>query len=222
VSRAIICVFAKAPAPGGAKTRLIPLLGAAGAADLARAFLQDTWAAMTAVPRTRAVITTPGDLWAAAFAALEPAAEVWDQGPADLGDRMERMMRRGHELADAALCVGTDSPGLPPDRLEQALAALKHHDAVLGPAEDGGYFLIGLRHGRCPEGLLADLPWSQEDTMARTRERLEQRGLTVALTEPWFDVDLPGDVERLREMLRSGEIKAPHTAEALNLTRLKP
>lgn len=222
MSRAVICVFSKPPSPGGAKTRLIPLLGAAGAAELARAFLQDTWAAMTTVPWARAVLTTPGDLEQAAFAALEPPAEVWDQGPGDLGDRMERMMRRGLGLAHAALCVGTDSPGLPPDRLDQALDALEHHDAVLGPAEDGGYFLIGLRRGRCPDGLLADLPWSREDTLAHTRQRLEQRGLSVALTDPWFDVDVPADVERLRGMLRSGEIQAPHTSEALNLTRLKP
>ena len=215
-TRPVITVFAKPPQQGVAKTRLIPLLGAHGAADLARAFLLDTWSGMTALTWARAVLTTPGDR--AAFSTLLPGVEPWEQGPGDLGDRMERMLRRALSQAPLAFCVGSDSPGLPPALLDQARDALTEDDAVLGPAEDGGYFLIGLRD-RCPEGLLAALPWSRDDTLEQTRARLQQRGLSVALTDPWFDVDRPEDLQRLDRLLRTGEIHAPRTADALDAWR---
>ena len=209
--RGIICVFARAPVAGAAKTRLIPVVGAGGAADLARAFLQDTWATMTALPWARVVLTTPGDT--EAMPALDPGPEIWDQGPGDLGQRMECMMRRALAHAPWAMCVGTDSPGMPPAMLDAAHAALQRHDAVLGPAEDGGYYLIGL--SRCPLPLLEDLPWSHGDTLARTHTRLVKRGLSVALIASWFDVDRPEDLPRLEGLLRAGKITAPRTSAVL-------
>ena len=86
-------------------------------------------------------------------------------------------------------------------------------DAALGPAEDGGFYLLALR--RCPPGLLEGLPWSAGDTCARTLARLRERGLHPELLEPWFDVDRPDDLVRLRAAIASGEVVAPRSAAAL-------
>jgi glycosyltransferase A (GT-A) superfamily protein (DUF2064 family) len=97
--------------------------------------------------------------------------------------------------------------------LEAGRDALGRADAVIGPADDGGFYLLGLR--TCPERLLAGLPWSAPDTFARTIERLRERGLRVEVLERWFDVDRPEDLDRLRALIQRGEIHAPSTARLL-------
>lgn len=207
--RDTLCVFAKPPRPGAVKTRLAAALGAEGAARLAGAFLADSWALAASRPWARPVlVTTEQD------PTLVPGAELWLQGPGDLGARLERVLSRALDRSEAAIAIGTDAPSLPADRLDAAHQALASGaDAVLGPAEDGGYYLIGLR--RCPPGLLRDLPWSARDTLEATRRRLEARGLRVTLLEPWFDVDRPADLERLRALLRGDRAAAPATAALL-------
>jgi hypothetical protein len=208
-------MFAKPPVAGAAKTRLAPVVGAAGAAVLARAFFADSWRALGEVQGIERVLATT----ALPPEGLEvgPQAEVWLQGEGDLGERMERVLRGALSRAPLAIAVGADSPDLPMRLLEQAIAMSERHDVVLGPADDGGYFLIALR--ACPEGLLAGLPWSVAETRSRTIEQLERRGLSVGLTEPWFDVDVPADLERLERLLRSGAIAAPETARCLAALR---
>jgi glycosyltransferase A (GT-A) superfamily protein (DUF2064 family) len=138
---------------------------------------------------------------------------MWSQGEGDLGDRLERVLRRGLRKTPAALAIGTDTPGLPPVLLSQAREALRSADAVLGPCEDGGFYLLGLRS--CPEGLLRDLPWSAPETFVRTLARLREGGLSTAVIAPWFDVDRPEDLELLRALIARGELHAPHSARAL-------
>eukprot|EP00913_Durusdinium_trenchii_P011728 g11014.t1 len=97
---------------------------------------------------------------------------------------MEGIVRHGLELAEATICLGADSPGRPAERLEATRQALQDgFDAVLGPTEDGGYDVLALK--RCPEGLLAELPWSQPSTFEATKARLEERGMRVAVCRPW-------------------------------------
>lgn len=210
MSSGIVAVFAKPPLPGVAKTRLAAALGVSAAAVLARAFFEDTWAALERLRGVRLVLaaTSPElDVYG-----LEQA-ELWLQGEGDLGARMERVARRALELAPWVLLVGTDSPGLPPRALELARDALVEHDAVLGPAADGGYYLLGLR--RAEPGLLEGLPWSAADTLVATAARLETRGYSTALGLPWFDVDEPGDLPRLSLELARPDAVAPRTAAAL-------
>ncbi|HVA76554.1 MAG TPA: TIGR04283 family arsenosugar biosynthesis glycosyltransferase [Candidatus Binataceae bacterium] len=211
-----ICVFAKPPRPGETKTRLIPALGAQGAAKLAHAFFQDTWALLRKIADATLILAVT-DRDPAFDAAVE--AEVWLQGDGDLGDRMERALRRALERSNAAIVVGSDSPGLPLRIFEQARQALLRADAILGPSEDGGFYLIGLT--RCPDGLLAGLRWSQSDTCERTLERLRSRGLRVQMLERWFDVDEPADLERLGKMIARGEVSVPATSAALREIRSK-
>jgi uncharacterized protein len=208
---ATICVFAKPPRAGEVKTRLAAAIGAAQAAALARAFLEDTWVAASVPPWARTVL-----------ASTEPSAvelagwrrgHIWPQGTGDLGERLERVLRRALRESPMALAIGTDTPGLPPALLFEARSALRGADAVLGPCEDGGFYLLGLR--RCPPELLRDLPWSSADTFQRTATRLRARGLRTAVISPWFDVDRPEDLECLRALVARGELHAPRTARAL-------
>jgi uncharacterized protein len=209
-----LCVFAKPPRAGDAKTRLAPAVGGEGAAALARAFITDTWATVTLLPWARPVLASTGP-WPEGL--LPAPVEVWQQGEGDLGARLESIFRRGLEVCPAAMALGADSPGLPLAHLEAARAALADADAVFGPSDDGGFYLLALR--RLPVGALANLPWSQPETRARTEERLMSLGLTVAHVAPFFDVDVPADLERLEAELNVGRIQAPATAAALATLR---
>lgn len=216
----LIAVFAKPPLPGQVKTRLIPALGAEGAAKLAQAFLLDTLDLVSALAWAQVVIATTSpnlDLQDHRFDDIPR----WDQGDGDLGARMERVLRRALELGfSSAIALGADSPGLPREQLEQTRERLDASQAVLGPAEDGGYFLLGLRH--CPPGLLADLPWSVSGTGAATVARLREHGFDVAMTDAFFDVDDVDDLEHLEKSLRRGDLTAPATQAALiELGRLR-
>ncbi len=216
MTAARICIFAKPPVAGAAKTRLAAYVGAPRAAELARAFLRDTCAAVRALPWARPVLATAGELDAELTA--EAAMPLWPQGDGDLGARLERVLARALDDTGLAIAIGTDSPGLPPQRFEDARRALATADAVIGPADDGGFYLLGLR--RCPPGLLAELPWSAADTRARTIERLRAHGLSVAELAPWFDVDRAGDLARLHALLDTGAIVAPHTRRVLGAPRI--
>jgi len=205
-----ICIFAKPPLPGRVKTRLIPHLGSAGAAELATAFLQDTWASVSALPWVEPVLTSTQEC----FPACVPTPmEIWLQGEGDLGARLENILRRALREHPYAIALGADSPGLPRTFLEQARSKLHRGDAVIGPCDDGGFYLIGLR--RCPSGLFDGISWSASDTFDETLANLRRAGMRVQVLEPWFDVDWPEDLARLQASISTGRIVAPHTREVL-------
>jgi rSAM/selenodomain-associated transferase 1 len=206
----LMCLMVKAPRPGRVKTRLASAVGPHGAAALARAFLEDTLAVLRRLPWAQVVVSLAG---AAGSLDLPADVEIWEQGDGDLGDRMEHALRRALERRRRAFVVGADVPGLPPRVLEAARTALEHHPAVLGPTPDGGFYLLGL--DRCEPGLLAGLPWSRTETLARTEERLRERGRAAALVEEWSDVDVPEDLLRLARAIAAGEVHAPATTRAL-------
>jgi rSAM/selenodomain-associated transferase 1 len=211
MSRGCLCVFAKPPRPGTVKTRLAAVLGDDGAAELARAFLLDTWNTATRVSELDVVLAAT-EVEAPEWRSLH-AGQIWPQGSGTLGDRLERVLRRALEAHPFAIAIGTDIPGLPLSRLDEARDALRTADAVIGPADDGGFYLIGV--STCPHSLLDTVPWSASDTCARTLERLGQHDLTTTVIAPWFDVDVPADLDTLRRRLRDGTIHAPHTARIL-------
>lgn len=141
----------------------------------------------------------------------------WLQPAGDLGAKLEGIMRQGLVEAPCVLCCGADSPGRPRERFEAARRALLEEgaDAVLGPTEDGGYDIIGVRS--CPPGLLAGLPWSQPTTFAASKQRLEERGFRVAILDLWWDVDEVEDLQRLHALLAEarGSERAPATAAVM-------
>lgn len=209
-----LCMMAKAPVPGTVKTRLAaaPGIGDELAAELARAFATDTWECLGEVGAPR-VLAIDGP--AQAFPASMREAVVIQQPHTDLGGRMTSAAAAALAMPGClrALLVGSDLPGLPPENLRAALAALEDSDVVIGPSEDGGYYAIGFR--RVEPGLLSGLPWSAPDTRSRTVERLCQRGYTVAQVDPFDDVDELADLERLVASLRAGRLRAPATEAVL-------
>ncbi|MGM0578493.1 MAG: TIGR04283 family arsenosugar biosynthesis glycosyltransferase [Myxococcota bacterium] len=211
-----LVVLAKSPEAGRVKTRLATAVGDRAAASLAAAFLRDVWKHAARAPECAPVLALAGRR--DGLPALDPPpGAIRRQGGGDLGARMERRLRRGIGEAGRAVLIGADSPGVPPALLGRAARLLEHHDAVLGPSEDGGFWLIGLR--RCPQGLLADLPWSTPDTLQRTLERLREHDLSVGFLPTWFDVDDARDLTRLRLLLDHGVLDAPATRATLHQTR---
>jgi uncharacterized protein len=189
-----VAILAKAPLPGLAKTRLIPTLGAQGAAQLQARLIART------LKTACAAKVGPVNLWAAPeeshFRALvgELPVELMRQADGDLGARMLVALA----AQCPALVIGTDCPALEPNHLRQAADALRAgKDAAIIPAEDGGYVLIGLR--RPEPALFADMPWGTNRVLAETRRRSEQLGLALHELAPLWDVDMPADLERLRQ-----------------------
>ena len=224
-SRPRLLVFAKPPVPGIAKTRLAADLGAQAAAQLATAFLRDTLRLCRSLPDHQVILASVGSLgeYGPADDALgrEVAElEVWPQGDGDLGSRLEAGLRRALQTAPWAIAVGTDSPGLPLEHLRAAVRSLEHSDAVVGPTTDGGYYLLGMR--RCPQGALADLPWSSERTCAATLERFYQLGLSPTVAPPVVDVDTADDLLAWRHAVARTGGRAPFSEQALRELGLWP
>jgi len=189
-----IAILAKAPIAGLAKTRLIPALGREGAALLQARLIARTLATACAAA------TGPVSLWAAPeewhFRELAHKfpGELARQVDGDLGARMHAAL----DAACPAIVIGTDCPALEAKHLRGSADALREGaDAVIIPAEDGGYVLIGLRQPR--QDLFADMPWGTGTVMEETRRRAAELGLAVRELAPLWDVDLPEDLERLRE-----------------------
>jgi uncharacterized protein len=196
-----IVIFAKAPVPGRVKTRLIPALGAAGAARLARRMLDlalEQALAADVGPVELCMSPAPGS---AEWTAIPLPAEIGtsDQGGGDLGERMARAARRVIENGEAVLLIGTDCPDLSTTRLREAASRLADHDAVLHPAADGGYPLLGLN--RFNASLFEDMPWSTSAVADMTLARLAALGWRVWLGETLRDIDEPGDLAWLPERL---------------------
>lgn len=192
-----LIVFAKAPEPGLAKTRLIPALGATGAAALAERMLAHAVGVAAAAGFGQVELcATPS----ARHASLQRLGalhglDLSDQGEGDLGERMHRALARALRKHRRAVLIGSDAPGLDAAMLQQAAAALATHDAVFVPALDGGYVLVGLQ--RPAVMLFEGIAWSTASVMAQTRERARAAGLSWAELTPVADIDEGADLVHL-------------------------
>ena len=210
--------MAKHPVPGRVKTRLAAALGADTACALYRAFVLDLAERLGGLPYAVTWAYTPPD---APFAELLPGARCRPQHGRDLGERLAAAI--ADELAEGpgpVLAIGADAPHVPAAPLAEAAAALAGRaDVVLGPAADGGYYLIGLR--RPAPGLFAGIAWSTAGVLEATRARAEAAGLAVHLLPPGFDIDEVVDLVRLRALLARGEVRLPRTTEVLAVLALR-
>ncbi len=192
-----IVTFAKAPQPGFAKTRLIPALGAQGAADLARRMLEHTlYKALAAnLGHVELCVTPPAADPAWQTLALPDAVQWSDQGEGDLGEKMARAAQRVLASGESVLLIGTDCPQLSVDHLRLAASALGQADAALSPTFDGGYALLGLK--RFHPSLFANMAWSTDSVAFETLRRLGQLGWTVQNQPMLHDIDEPADLQWL-------------------------
>lgn len=196
MSTAII-VFAKAPVPGLAKTRLAPALGEAGAAALAECMLRHALAQAVAADVGPVELCAAPDASHPALqaAAAEHGVRLTEQGTGDLGLRMHRAFARSLMHHGGVLLIGTDAPSLDAGALRQAASALQDHDAVFVPALDGGYALVGQR--RADPRWFTDMRWSHDRVMQDTRERLRTAGVRWAELPAVADIDEPADLVHL-------------------------
>lgn len=192
-----IVIFAKAPVPGRVKTRLIPALGAEGAARLARRMLRDSWREAAAVNVADAELCVDPDPAAELWHGLLPArAElVVAQGDGDLGERLARASERVLREGQRVVLIGTDCPGLLSWRLTEACRELEAHDAVIHPTFDGGYALLGL--GRFDRSIFSGIDWSTASVASATIGRIRSLGWSLHLGETLRDIDEPADLEGL-------------------------
>ena len=184
-----LVIMAKEPLPGRVKTRLEPAYGKAGAAALATAALLDTLEAATGSSARRVLLAldgTPG-AW------LPAGVGIVRQRSGSFGDRLGGAIEDAYELNPwPVLVIGMDTPQVTPTLLDDAMAALADSDAVFGPADDGGYWCLGLR---LPDAqVFHGVPMSQSDTGREQLAQLDRLGLRTSLVGPLRDVDTPADV----------------------------
>jgi hypothetical protein len=194
------------------KTRLAAAIGAGKAAALYRAFAQDTCrAALRARVDERRLLYTPGPPVPPRIARLLPARlrlrfRFEPQGQGDLGRRLDRAIARA--LASGfrrVVVIGSDAPLIQPEVIDEAVAALATHDLVLGPARDGGYYLLGL--GRRAPSLFSGIPWSTGAVLRRTLGRARRAGLRVKELPALPDVDRLEDLRKLGLALRRPRLR---------------
>ena len=213
-----IAIMAKAPLPGEVKTRLCPPLSYEEAAQLYRCFLLDKIKQLNSLKATApAVAYTPHDT-EPLFEAMVPSSFtlIPQKGP-DLGARLSNTLNQLLESGyRRVMAIDSDTPTLPSAYLEKAVSLLSEPeiDVVLGPSEDGGYYLIGLR--RLQPELFEKMHWSTAQVLSETIRRAQAKGLKVVCLPTWYDVDTPEDLKRLRESLHSdlGQL-AEHTRQFL-------
>ena len=200
MSSTAIIVFAKAPEPGAVKTRLVPQLGAEGAAALHAKLVKRTLDTTRAASFKRVQLHCAPDSADPFFRFCEGhyGVTLEAQVAGDLGARMLAAFEKALAAHTCVLLIGTDCPALTARHLRQAETALRDGaDAVFVPCEDGGYALIGLR--RVDAGLFAGIAWGGDKVMADTRSRLKQLGWTWRELETLWDIDRPEDYARLME-----------------------
>ena len=207
-----LLLFTKPAREGRVKTRLIGDLTAAEAAELHAAFLADLLARLR-----------QGDFELRLAWALEPEEEL-PAGPApgirqeggDLGERLYRALSGAAGEAAAVAALGSDHPTLPVDLVHLAFERVESGaDVVLGPAEDGGYYLIALRAAAVSRRLFEHIVWSTERVLALTLERCRELDLSVELLPEAADIDTPEDLRRLAKRMVSDDLGCPRTRELL-------
>lgn len=207
-------VMARAPVAGRCKTRLARVLRAEPAARLYEAMLLDTIEALSAMPARHVLLAAPEDDGVAMLRALAPSGwEVAAQHGDDLGARLTNALRDLCRERDLVCLMDSDSPTLPVLTIAEALSdprCWQPGTVVVGPCEDGGYYLIGM--SAVEARLFDDIPWSTPRVMAATRARCAELGLTLVELPMWFDVDEASDIERLAADLARDPTAAPRTA----------
>jgi len=192
----VLLVFVKYPTPGTVKTRLVPKLTPEQAATLCRAMTEDTLRSMRRSDSYQTTVCfTPASAYREVRSWLGPDVSLQEQCEGNLGARQYHAIRRAVEAGfGKAVIIGSDCPTIAASDIETALQALDDADVVIGPAEDGGYYLIGAR--RPVRSIFEGISWSTEKVLRETTARVEEAGLTLELLDVKSDIDSYDDLER--------------------------
>lgn len=195
-------IMAKQPLVGKTKTRLCPALTPQQAADLSEALLLDTITLVSQLPGIDLALAITPPSSKVYFAGITPTGTcLLPVEGENIGECLvqafEALLGMGYRKA---LAINADSPSLPAQFILQAVDLLDQADLVLGPGEDGGYYLVGM--SRLQPGIFAEIAWSTDRVLVQTLERSRQLGLSTALTPPWYDIDTVAELQRLNKDLR--------------------
>lgn len=196
----LVLLFTRYPQPGQCKTRLIPALGPDGAAALHREMTERILARLTVLTDLhphRLEIHCDGGSPAEMASWLGKNHLYRQQAAGDIGCRMRDAIRGHQGRMQRLLLIGSDCPDLSAELLRDAFAALRTHDLVLGPAFDGGYYLIGVRNQSASlvcQTLFQDVPWGTDTVFAITQERAQQHQLRCHTLTRLHDIDTPEDL----------------------------
>ena len=214
-----IAVMAKRPEPGNVKTRLCPPLTLVQAADLYEAFFLDTVSLISGIEHTDVFIAYDPETAQDFFSLiLSPTVKCIPQGVGDLGKRLAGIssivFSHGYRKV---IMLASDTPHLPLDYIRMAFRQLDDTDVILGPCDDGGYYLIGLRF---PAPVVFEgIPWSTSRVLDLTIERAREAGMTCELVPSCYDIDTWQDVERLMHDIQvqahGDTSRCPHTKKVL-------
>ncbi|WP_442507654.1 TIGR04282 family arsenosugar biosynthesis glycosyltransferase [Novipirellula sp. SH528] len=213
-SELILGIMAKYWTAGKVKTRLGHSIGMQAAAEIHREFVLRLCRQLAAVQDRRILSLAPdSDIARISEETISKAWEITPQGDGDLGDRMSRFFQS--QLGTASpetppsrvVLIGADCPLLSASNIAKAAQQLESHDLVIGPAIDGGYYLIGLRGPWTQRfaTLFAEMPWSSSDVFAITKQRAEESQLSLAVLSQNEDIDTIECLDRLRDHLQSSQ-----------------
>jgi len=192
-----LILFTRYPQPGKAKTRLIDALGESGAATLSQQMTEHTLAQVNQLQARHSVSVEIRFADGSVSLMQQWLGETWvyiPQGEGDLGDRLIRALESAFQSgSERIVIIGSDCPELDASLLQQAFTHLRQHDLVIGPAIDGGYYLIGLR--RFVPELLTGITWSTSQVFAQTLKIAVELNLSIAQLPTLSDVDYPQDLE---------------------------
>ncbi|MGD8883721.1 MAG: TIGR04283 family arsenosugar biosynthesis glycosyltransferase [Desulfobacterales bacterium] len=217
-----LIVFTRFPEPGKTKTRLIPALGAEGAARLQRQMTEHILAIVTKVsdrPGLTIEVRHEGGNTGLMQEWLGPQYSYRPQGPGDLGRRMARAFEAAFRKSKGtAVIVGSDIPGISANIIQQAFEALQKNDLVLGPAHDGGYYLIGMKNtlpAAISARLFEGIDWGTGEVFSQTLEAARESGLCFIVLESLGDVDRPVDLHNWQEVKKA--TAKPSSAQKISI-----
>lgn len=193
-----LIIFVKLPEKGRVKTRLSAVLGEDAVLELYKCFVEDIIAAVSQLGCRPLIAYHPEDAGAKIAAWLGDENDYFAQAGADLGTRMSNAFQRvfGQGTLRAVL-IGSDFPDLPAEIINQAFSSLQANDAVIGPAKDGGYYLIGFRHEAFLSRVFEGVSWSTAEVFEQTMSIIAQQGLNIHQLPIWRDIDRPEDISDL-------------------------
>jgi uncharacterized protein len=196
-----ILLFTRYPHPGKCKTRLLPIYSAEAAAEIHRQLVSHSEKTirnyLAQHNKTTYHIHYTGASVKEMKRWLGEQSFVKQQGK-NLGERMARALDKALQSAGRCLLIGSDCPDITPELLRNAFTVLQKKDIVLGPAYDGGYYLVGINKTLSPkqiEHLFTDVPWSSENVLTTTLERIKELQLTFHLLPKLHDIDTPDDLQ---------------------------
>lgn len=200
-----LVVMVKAPIPGQVKTRLTPPLSPEDAAGLYRCFIEDTLSRVRILQGVFLFVAyTPSDKEVHIKGLIPGNFHLIPQVGNDLGERLFNVFQRFFSMGyKKVVIIGSDSPDIPLEYIEMAFQALDDKGVVLGPSEDGGYYLIAMSLGTglnsISMAIFKDIPWGSSRVLEETLKRARKNHIEASLLPIWYDIDTPGDIKRLKD-----------------------